>query len=94
MQSSLLPKREDVQSAMREIRVACFALNRRAPEAVLDIAKLSLRWLRELFGQEHASQGRHAARKPEGSAVTEIEGKGAEALVYGDPRPVKRSRRE
>lgn len=58
-----LSEAESAESRMREIRSPCSAPSHRAPETVLDLAKMSLGWLRELLGQKRASQEHHAVPK-------------------------------
>lgn len=53
----LLLDTKSVEFLMREIRLACWVLSRRAPEAILDFAKLFFGWLRKLFAQKRGSEG-------------------------------------
>lgn len=69
---------------MSEVRWAFFLPNRRAPETVRDIAKISLGCLCELLGQKHALQGCHVVRKQEMGEATEIRGDDAEAISMGN----------
>lgn len=82
---------ENVEFIVREIRSAFFVLNRRATETVLGFARISLGELYELLGQERALQGSRAVPKPIVGEVVEIKAEEEVALVYGDPRPLKRS---
>lgn len=92
--SRLLSEAENTEFFMHKIWSACFVLNCRAPETVLDHAKVSLRLLPELLGQERALQVRGAVPKLEKGKVIEIKYEGEEAVAYEDPRPIKQSRRE
>lgn len=69
-----------------------FFLNCRALEKVLDLAKMSVGWLRKLLGQECALQGRLSVPKPEVGEAIEIKNYDEQALVYGDPQPFKPNR--
>lgn len=89
-----LSKAENVELPMRKIRSACFVLNLCAPATFLYLAKMTLGLLRELVMQKCALQGRRAVGKVEDGKVTEIKNEEEEAVVYGDFRPVKQSRRE
>lgn len=92
--SRSLSEADNVASLMRKIRSPCSVLNRHAPKTVLDLAGMSLGWLRELLRQERALKGRHAASKPEVDETIEIKSEDEDAIVYEDPRPVKPSKRE
>lgn len=85
---------ENVECLMPKICSAYFVLSRRAPETVLDLARMSLGWLRKVLSQERALRGRQAAPTPEVGWITEINDKGNKAVVDRDCRPVKRSSRE
>lgn len=76
---------ENVESLTREIRSACFVLNRRASKVVFNLAEMSLGWPRRLLGQGRALQRRHAAPKLKMGEVTTMRNEKEEAAVYGDP---------
>lgn len=92
--SRLLSETESAEFLMREIRSECFFFNRRAPETVFDLSKMSLGWIRKLLGQERRLHGHHAVLKPEVGEAIEIKDEDEEAVVYGDPRRAKRRRCE
>lgn len=79
---------------MREMRSACSVFSCRAPKTILEHAKMSVRWLCELFEQERALQGRHADPESKVGEVAETGDQKGESVVYGDPRLVKQSRAE
>lgn len=76
---------ENVESLVREIRAACFVLNRTAFETVLDLARTSLGWLCKLLRLDRALQGPHAVPKQKVGEVIEIKDEENETVVYGDP---------
>lgn len=94
LRSHSLSEAVNVESFMREIRSACSVVNRSAPETIPDLAEMWLGWLHELLGQKRALQGRHAVLKPEVGEVIGSKDENEDAVVYGDTRPVKRSRRK
>lgn len=89
-----LSESEDVDSHVCEIRSACIFFSRCAPETVITLAKMSLGLLHDVLGQERALSRRHAVPKPKVDEVTEIRDEDEERVVYTDPPPVKRSKRE
>lgn len=58
----------------------------------LHLAKTSPGWLREVLGQERKMQRHHTVSKPEVGEIIELKNENEEAVVYGDLRPVQRSR--
>lgn len=69
---TLLCEAQNVEPLVREIRLACFVLGRRAPRNVIDSAKMSLGWFRELLRQNRPLQRRHAVLKLEVGEVIEM----------------------
>lgn len=85
---------ENAESDTRETRSSCFVFNRRSPETVLDLAKMSLVWLRELLGLERAWRGRPTVLEPDAAEVVEKKVEDEKVVVYADRRPITRSRHE
>lgn len=61
---------------MQDIRPAGFFLKRSEPQKILDLTKMSLRWLLELFRQKSALQGCHIVPKPEVDEATPVKERG------------------
>lgn len=85
---------DNIEFLARKIRPPYFVFSRYATKPVLNLAKSLLGWLGELLAQNRALQGRHAVSKPKAGEATEITDNDEEAVVYEDPRSVKRSRRD
>lgn len=89
-----LLEEKGAETLMRGIRSPCLRLNRRAPTTVLNLVEISLGWQCRFLGQERVSQGRHVVPKTKLGEVTEMKDGDDKTAVYGDPRPVKRCRRQ
>lgn len=92
--SSSLFEVKSVEPRMGEIRWAFFALTHHASETILDLFKMSLGRLRELFGKKRVLRRHHAVWKPEVTETIEIKNENEETIGCGDSRTVKQGRRE